>query len=164
MSVHHLCPQVYLKELERQHLQDTLHKDVMRKIIFLQRWFRARLQRTEYLAMRRAAIVLQVRAADPAHADLSLRRVRTGLHQERGSRTWHTCLMSVSKNMLRHYRTHNERQVKPQSSFELLMITCLVCALVCALNTPYSILIVYHYLVNMLFRLAYRDLFDNTPC
>ena len=81
MSVHHLCPQVYLKELERQHLQDTLHKDVMRKIIFLQRWFRARLQRTEYLAMRRAAIVLQVRAAAPARADLSLRRVRTGLHR-----------------------------------------------------------------------------------
>uniref|UniRef100_A0A8C5FG27 Unconventional myosin-IXb n=1 Tax=Gadus morhua TaxID=8049 RepID=A0A8C5FG27_GADMO len=52
---------VYLKELERQHLQDTLHKDVMRKIIFLQRWFRARLQRTEYLAMRQAAGVLQVR-------------------------------------------------------------------------------------------------------
>uniref|UniRef100_A0A8C4ZL18 Unconventional myosin-IXb n=1 Tax=Gadus morhua TaxID=8049 RepID=A0A8C4ZL18_GADMO len=50
---------VYLKELERQHLQDTLHKDVMRKIIFLQRWFRARLQRTEYLAMRQAAGVLQ---------------------------------------------------------------------------------------------------------
>ncbi|CAL8237062.1 unnamed protein product, partial [Boreogadus saida] len=50
---------VYLKELERQHLQDTLHKDVMRKIIFLQRWFRARLQRSEYLAMRQAAVVLQ---------------------------------------------------------------------------------------------------------
>ncbi|CAL8308382.1 unnamed protein product [Lota lota] len=50
---------VYLKELERQHLQDTLHKDVMSKIIFLQRWFRARLQRTEYLHMRQAAILLQ---------------------------------------------------------------------------------------------------------
>ncbi|KAG7254086.1 hypothetical protein CRUP_013502 [Coryphaenoides rupestris] len=50
---------VYLKELERQQLQDTLHKDVMRKIIFLQRWFRARLQRNEYLGMREAAILIQ---------------------------------------------------------------------------------------------------------
>ncbi|CAL8254336.1 unnamed protein product [Merluccius merluccius] len=50
---------VYLKELERQQLQDTLHKDVMRKIIFLQRWFRARLQRKEYLGMKQAAILIQ---------------------------------------------------------------------------------------------------------
>lgn len=52
--------QVFLKELERQKLQDTLHKDVMRKIIFLQRWFRARLQRKEFLDMRQAAILIQV--------------------------------------------------------------------------------------------------------
>uniref|UniRef100_A0A671YS92 Myosin IXB n=1 Tax=Sparus aurata TaxID=8175 RepID=A0A671YS92_SPAAU len=50
---------VFLKELERQKLQDTLHKDVMRKIIFLQRWFRARLQRKEFLDMRQAAILIQ---------------------------------------------------------------------------------------------------------
>uniref|UniRef100_A0AAY5KPV2 Myosin IXB n=1 Tax=Esox lucius TaxID=8010 RepID=A0AAY5KPV2_ESOLU len=51
---------VYLKELERQQLQDMLHKDVMRKILFLQRWFRARLERTYFLEMRRGAIVIQV--------------------------------------------------------------------------------------------------------
>ncbi|XP_027014033.2 unconventional myosin-IXb isoform X1 [Tachysurus fulvidraco] len=50
---------VYLKELERQKLKDALHKDVMRKIIFLQCWFRAKLQRREFLQMRQAAIVLQ---------------------------------------------------------------------------------------------------------
>ncbi|XP_069006624.1 unconventional myosin-IXb isoform X3 [Embiotoca jacksoni] len=50
---------VFLKELERQQLQDMLHKDVMRKIIFLQRWFRARLQRKEFLDMRQAAILIQ---------------------------------------------------------------------------------------------------------
>uniref|UniRef100_A0AAY5KS45 Myosin IXB n=1 Tax=Esox lucius TaxID=8010 RepID=A0AAY5KS45_ESOLU len=50
---------VYLKELERQQLQDMLHKDVMRKILFLQRWFRARLERTYFLEMRRGAIVIQ---------------------------------------------------------------------------------------------------------
>uniref|UniRef100_A0A8C7D429 Myosin IXB n=1 Tax=Oncorhynchus kisutch TaxID=8019 RepID=A0A8C7D429_ONCKI len=51
---------VYLKELERQQLQDTLHKDVMRKIIFLQLWFRARLERRYFLEMRQAAILIQV--------------------------------------------------------------------------------------------------------
>uniref|UniRef100_UPI0037E7631F unconventional myosin-IXb isoform X3 n=1 Tax=Semicossyphus pulcher TaxID=241346 RepID=UPI0037E7631F len=50
---------VFLKELERQQLQDTLHKDVMRKIIYLQRWFRARLQRKEFLDMRQAATLIQ---------------------------------------------------------------------------------------------------------
>lgn len=50
-----------MKEPERQLLQDTLHKDVMRKIIFLQQWFKAWLQRKEFLDMRRAAILIQVR-------------------------------------------------------------------------------------------------------
>uniref|UniRef100_A0A3Q3FHY3 Myosin IXB n=1 Tax=Labrus bergylta TaxID=56723 RepID=A0A3Q3FHY3_9LABR len=50
---------VFLKELERQQLQDTLHKDVMRKIIYLQRWFRAHLLRKDFLDMRQAAILIQ---------------------------------------------------------------------------------------------------------
>ncbi|XP_040039727.2 unconventional myosin-IXb isoform X4 [Gasterosteus aculeatus] len=50
---------VFLKELERQQLQDMLHKDVKHKIIFLQRWFRGRLQRKEFLDMRQAAILIQ---------------------------------------------------------------------------------------------------------
>lgn len=52
--------QVYLKELERQKLQDILHKDVMHKIIFLQRWFRAKIERMDFIRMREAAIVIQV--------------------------------------------------------------------------------------------------------
>lgn len=55
---------MFLKELERQQLQDALHKDVMRKIIFLQRWFRARLQRKEFLDMRQAAVLIQVTIDD----------------------------------------------------------------------------------------------------
>ncbi len=51
---------MYLKELERQKLQDILHKDVMLKIIFLQRWFRAQIQRREFIRMREAAILIQV--------------------------------------------------------------------------------------------------------
>ncbi|CAN9500413.1 unnamed protein product [Ophioblennius macclurei] len=45
---------VFLKELERQQLQDVLHKDVMRKIIFLQRWYSAR-----YLKRKQAAFLIQ---------------------------------------------------------------------------------------------------------
>uniref|UniRef100_A0A673BJ72 Myosin IXB n=1 Tax=Sphaeramia orbicularis TaxID=375764 RepID=A0A673BJ72_9TELE len=50
---------VFLKEPERQLLQDMLHKDVMQKIIFIQHWFKARLQRKEFLDMREAAILIQ---------------------------------------------------------------------------------------------------------
>ncbi|XP_029002610.1 unconventional myosin-IXb isoform X2 [Betta splendens] len=50
---------VFLKELERQQLQDMLHKEVMRKIVFLQRWFRARQQRIDFLDMKRAAVIIQ---------------------------------------------------------------------------------------------------------
>ncbi|KAI7790960.1 putative unconventional myosin-IXb [Triplophysa rosa] len=50
---------VYLKELERQKLQDILHKDVMHKIIFLQRWFRAKMQWWEFIRMREAAVLIQ---------------------------------------------------------------------------------------------------------
>uniref|UniRef100_A0A8B9KBA6 Myosin IXB n=1 Tax=Astyanax mexicanus TaxID=7994 RepID=A0A8B9KBA6_ASTMX len=51
---------VYLKEPERQKLKDILHKDVMQKIIFLQRWFQAKLLRSYYLQLREAAIFVQV--------------------------------------------------------------------------------------------------------
>uniref|UniRef100_A0A4W4FER7 Myosin IXB n=1 Tax=Electrophorus electricus TaxID=8005 RepID=A0A4W4FER7_ELEEL len=50
---------VYLKEPERQKLLDALHKDVMRKIIFLQRWFRAKLQRRHFLQLRAATVFVQ---------------------------------------------------------------------------------------------------------
>ncbi|MGH0168652.1 UNVERIFIED_CONTAM: hypothetical protein FKN15_001096 [Acipenser sinensis] len=50
---------VFMKEAERQRLQDTLHKEVIRKIIFLQRWFRAQLERRHYLCMRQAATTIQ---------------------------------------------------------------------------------------------------------
>ncbi|XP_036411404.1 unconventional myosin-IXb [Megalops cyprinoides] len=50
---------VFLKEPERQKLQDILHKDVMHKIIFLQRWFRAKSERRSFMRMREAAIIIQ---------------------------------------------------------------------------------------------------------
>ncbi|MBN3317152.1 MYO9B protein, partial [Atractosteus spatula] len=50
---------VFMQEAERQELQDTLHKEVMRKIVFLQRWFHARLERMQFLRMRQAAVTIQ---------------------------------------------------------------------------------------------------------
>ncbi|XP_061211874.1 unconventional myosin-IXb isoform X4 [Neopsephotus bourkii] len=50
---------VFMKEAERQRLQDTLHKEVIRKIILLQSWLRMVLERRRFLRTRQAAIVLQ---------------------------------------------------------------------------------------------------------
>uniref|UniRef100_A0A8C7TT75 Myosin IXb n=1 Tax=Oncorhynchus mykiss TaxID=8022 RepID=A0A8C7TT75_ONCMY len=51
---------VFLKEREKQHLQDTLNKEVMRHIVILQRWFRACLSRSHFLYKKDAAIRIQV--------------------------------------------------------------------------------------------------------
>uniref|UniRef100_A0A3Q1CDT6 Myosin IXb n=1 Tax=Amphiprion ocellaris TaxID=80972 RepID=A0A3Q1CDT6_AMPOC len=51
---------VFLKEKERQLLQDTLNKEVMRHIIILQRWFRACLIRLHFLEKRDASVIIQV--------------------------------------------------------------------------------------------------------
>ena len=53
-------PQVFLREAQRQRLQSLLHQEVLRRIVALQRRFRAVLGRKRFLSMRRAASVLQV--------------------------------------------------------------------------------------------------------
>ncbi|KAG9273908.1 unconventional myosin-IXb isoform X1 [Astyanax mexicanus] len=50
---------VFLKEVDRQKLQETLHREVMRRILILQRWFRACLTRKHYLMKRKAIVTLQ---------------------------------------------------------------------------------------------------------
>ncbi|XP_037674545.1 unconventional myosin-IXb isoform X3 [Choloepus didactylus] len=50
---------VFLKETERQALQETLHREVVRKILFLQSWFRMVLERRHFLQMKRAAVLIQ---------------------------------------------------------------------------------------------------------
>lgn len=50
---------VFLKEHERQHLQDLLHQEVLRRIVLLQRWFRALLCRQQFLHLRQASIIIQ---------------------------------------------------------------------------------------------------------
>nr|XP_045016658.1 unconventional myosin-IXa isoform X4 [Jaculus jaculus] len=50
---------VFLKEQERQHLQDLLHQEVLRRIILLQRWFRVLLCRHHFLNLRQASVIIQ---------------------------------------------------------------------------------------------------------
>ncbi|KAM9384178.1 unconventional myosin-IXb isoform 2-T2 [Pholidichthys leucotaenia] len=89
---------VFLKELERQQLQDVLHKDVMRKIIFLQRWFRARLQRKEFLEMRQAAILIQT----------SWRRYHTRKEEQRRQAV--TLIQAVWRGSRQRLEYHKQRQ------------------------------------------------------
>uniref|UniRef100_A0A8C5X8M5 Myosin IXA n=1 Tax=Malurus cyaneus samueli TaxID=2593467 RepID=A0A8C5X8M5_9PASS len=50
---------VFMKEQERQLLQDLLHQEVLRRITLLQRWFRSLLCRRQFLSLRHAAISIQ---------------------------------------------------------------------------------------------------------
>ncbi|XP_068458393.1 unconventional myosin-IXAa-like isoform X2 [Clinocottus analis] len=50
---------VFLREAERQRLQTLLHQEVLRRIVTLQRRFRAVLERKRFVDMRRAAAVVQ---------------------------------------------------------------------------------------------------------
>ncbi|XP_055518848.1 unconventional myosin-IXAa isoform X6 [Leucoraja erinacea] len=50
---------IFMKESERQRLQNMLHEEVLRRIILLQRWFRTALERRQFLQMKRAAVVIQ---------------------------------------------------------------------------------------------------------
>ncbi|XP_036432234.1 unconventional myosin-IXAb isoform X2 [Colossoma macropomum] len=50
---------VFLREAQRQRLQDLLHQEVLRRIVALQRRFRALLERQLFINQRRAARVIQ---------------------------------------------------------------------------------------------------------
>ncbi|XP_051984241.1 unconventional myosin-IXAa-like [Xyrauchen texanus] len=50
---------VFLREVERQRLQDLLHQEVLHRIIKLQRRFRALLERKNFLTMKQAACQIQ---------------------------------------------------------------------------------------------------------
>uniref|UniRef100_A0A7N6BP97 Myosin IXA n=1 Tax=Anabas testudineus TaxID=64144 RepID=A0A7N6BP97_ANATE len=55
---------VFLREVERQRLQTLLHQEVLRRIVTLQRRFRAVLERKHFVSMRRSACVVQVRCCN----------------------------------------------------------------------------------------------------
>ncbi|XP_054982407.1 unconventional myosin-IXb isoform X3 [Sorex araneus] len=80
---------VFLKEAQRQVLQETLHQEVVRRILLLQRWFRTLLERRRFLALRRAAVTIQAcwrsyrtrRALQQAQAAVFLQATWRGYRQ-----------------------------------------------------------------------------------
>lgn len=50
---------VFLKETERQTLQEKLHGEVLRRILQLQSWFRMVLERKHFVQMKHAALTIQ---------------------------------------------------------------------------------------------------------
>ncbi|OBS58360.1 hypothetical protein A6R68_10489 [Neotoma lepida] len=50
---------VFLKETERQALQERLHGEVLRRILLLQSWFRMVLERRHFLQMKHATLAIQ---------------------------------------------------------------------------------------------------------
>lgn len=50
---------VFLKETERQALQERLHGEVLRRILLLQSWFRMVLERRHFVQMKHAALTIQ---------------------------------------------------------------------------------------------------------
>ncbi len=52
--------QVFLRETEKLLLDDTLHRAIMTRIINIQRWMKATLDRRRYVRMKSACIVIQV--------------------------------------------------------------------------------------------------------
>ncbi|XP_062280711.1 si:zfos-588f8.1 isoform X2 [Scomber scombrus] len=117
---------VFLKELERQHLQDSLHKDVMRKIIFLQRWFRGRLQRKEFLDMKQAAVLIQrkwrrywkLRAATIIQAAWRGHRQRSEFHRQRQGATKIQALVRGHSARRRVNSIREEKQKKEDEAKE----------------------------------------------
>uniref|UniRef100_A0A3P9IN20 Myosin IXAa n=1 Tax=Oryzias latipes TaxID=8090 RepID=A0A3P9IN20_ORYLA len=60
LPLHHRpSSQVFLREAQRQQLQASLHREVLRRIVMLQRRFRARLERKQFVRMREAASCIQ---------------------------------------------------------------------------------------------------------
>ncbi|XP_034736917.1 unconventional myosin-IXb isoform X3 [Etheostoma cragini] len=123
---------VFLKELERQQLLDTLHKDVMQKIIFLQRWCRGRLQRKEFLDMRQAAILIQRvwrryckdeqrrRAAALIQSAWRGHRQRSAYHRQRQGATKIQALVRGHSARRRCHSMREEKQRKEKEEKEAL--------------------------------------------
>uniref|UniRef100_A0A8D0D197 Myosin IXA n=1 Tax=Sander lucioperca TaxID=283035 RepID=A0A8D0D197_SANLU len=82
---------VFLREAERQRLQAVLHAEVLRRIVTLQRRFRVRLERKQFVRMREAAICIQVEYKEEEDYDPNV--------QERAA----LCLQT-------HWRGSRERQ------------------------------------------------------
>ncbi|XP_072807213.1 unconventional myosin-IXa isoform X5 [Vicugna pacos] len=92
---------VFLKEQGRQHLQDLLHREVLRRIAVLQRWFRALLCRQHFLQLRQAAVTIQRFWRDYLHQ----KQVREAAAQKDALAVAHAAAILQAS-----WRAHLERQ------------------------------------------------------
>ncbi|XP_073917766.1 unconventional myosin-IXa isoform X5 [Castor canadensis] len=92
---------VFLKEKERQYLQDLLHQEVLRRIIVLQRWFRVLLCRQHFLHLRQASIIIQRFWRSYLH----LKQVRDAVVQKDAF-----VMASAAALLQASWRAHLERQ------------------------------------------------------
>uniref|UniRef100_A0A673AJ11 Myosin IXAb n=1 Tax=Sphaeramia orbicularis TaxID=375764 RepID=A0A673AJ11_9TELE len=115
---------VFLREAERQRLQSLLHQEVLRRIVTLQRRFRAVLERKHFINMRRAAAVIQrwwrrcllrrssfsLGAAEGAA--VCLQAAWRGFRERRRFLQWkHSVLV-----LQRSWRNHRRRQRRTQAA------------------------------------------------
>ncbi|CAB1323573.1 unnamed protein product [Coregonus sp. 'balchen'] len=100
---------VFLREAERQRLQALLHTEVLRRIVTLQRRFRARLERKHFIRMRQAAdrwwrgcLLEQLEAAvDPAvqeEAAVCLQAAWKGYRERRLFLQWQDSALIIQRS------------------------------------------------------------------
>uniref|UniRef100_A0A8C5BE12 Myosin IXb n=1 Tax=Gadus morhua TaxID=8049 RepID=A0A8C5BE12_GADMO len=110
---------VFLKESQRQRLQETLNKEVMRSVVILQRWFRCCLIRMHFLNKKDAALLIQVYRPREPHSVSG--RVASEEHSH--------CLLlplywltSIPKDLLKGYHNKVNRLASPHRLSEVTLV------------------------------------------
>ncbi|XP_023563390.1 unconventional myosin-IXb isoform X1 [Octodon degus] len=117
---------VFLKETERQALQETLHREVMRKILLLQSWFRTVLERRHFLHMRRAAVAIQVcwrsyrtqRALVRTQAAMCLQAAWRGYRQRKAYQRWRQSVVRLQSLCRGHLQRRSFSQMLMEKKCE----------------------------------------------
>uniref|UniRef100_A0AAY5K967 Myosin IXb n=1 Tax=Esox lucius TaxID=8010 RepID=A0AAY5K967_ESOLU len=129
---------VFLKDKERQRLQDAVNQEVMRNIIILQRWFRACLVRNNFLYKKDAAIRIQVytHMTNASHIHIDKRITyhfshRQTLHISHSHRQTHVTYSHRQTHVTYSHRqmhvTYSHRQMHHVSCFHIdkyLQLSC----------------------------------------
>ncbi|XP_067358322.1 unconventional myosin-IXAb-like isoform X3 [Channa argus] len=119
---------VFLREAERQRLQTLLHQEVLRRIVTLQRRFRAVLERKHFLSMRRAACVIQrwwqscllkqstIESSKEERAAICLQAAWRSCRVRRRLLQWQDSAIIIQRSW-RHYRSRSLAAVMFQTAW-----------------------------------------------
>ncbi|XP_063146748.1 unconventional myosin-IXb [Candoia aspera] len=124
---------VFMKEATRQVLQDTLHKEVIRKIVVLQSWLRMVLERRRFLRTRQATITLQAcwrsycvrRALEKENAAIYIQSVWRGSRERKAYQRQkkRVCLLqALARGYLQRKRFHQMIADKKQEEIKQELI------------------------------------------